>query len=60
MIENFNDRYKKLLNLTKQDAIEILDSVESRGGYSYEEKPIITSKADIDCAEGAFIEMFCL
>lgn len=60
MIKNFEERYEKLLKEAEKGPIVMLPSVESRGGYIFQAQPVITSKTEIDCAEDAFIENYCL
>ena len=60
MIKDFEKRYEKLLKAAEEGPIVMLPSVESRGGYLCQAQPAITSKAEIDCVEGAFIEKYCL
>lgn len=60
MIENFKKRYGKLLAEAEKGLLVMLPAVESRGGYLCKAQPIITSKEEIVCVEGAFIEQYCL
>jgi len=60
MIKDFEVRYEKLLKEAEKGPIVMLPSVESRGGYLCQTQPIVTSKTEIKCAEGAFIENYCL
>lgn len=60
MIKDFEKRYEKLLREAERGTIAMLPSVESRGGYLCQGQPIITSKEEIECAENAFIENYCL
>lgn len=60
MINNFEQRYARLLEEAKKGPFQMLPSVESRGGYLWETQPVVVSKEEIECAEGAFIETYCL
>lgn len=60
MIENFEKRYEKLLAEAEKGSLVMLPAVESRGGYLCKAQPVVTSKEEIKCVEGAFIEHYCL
>ena len=60
MIKDFEKRYEKLLAEAEKGPLVMLPAVESRGGYLCKAQPIVTSKEEIKCAEGAFIEHYCL
>ena len=60
MIENFDERYAKLLSGVQKESCVMLSSVESRGGYLCQPQEIVTSKDDLQCAEDAFIMRYCL
>ncbi len=60
MIENFEQKYARLLEEARKKPFQMLPSVERRGGYLWETQPVVVSKEEIKCAEGAFIEQYCL
>lgn len=60
MIEDFEKRYEKLLAEAEKGPFAMLSAVESRGGYLCKTQPVVTSREEIKCAEGAFIEQYCL
>lgn len=60
MIKNFEKRYEKLLEEAKRGPLQMLPSVENRGGYLCQNQPVVTVKEEIRCADNAFIEKYCL
>lgn len=60
MIKDFEKRYAKLLDEAEKGPFVMLPSIEARGGYPCQGQPMITSKEDIKCEKGAFIEQYCL
>lgn len=60
MIKDFEKKYEKLLAEAEKGPLVMLSAVESRGGYLCKDQPIVTSKDDVTCADGAFIEQYCL
>lgn len=60
MIKDFEVRYAKLLQEASKGPNAILPSAEDRGGYPCQGLPVVTDKRDIKCAEGGFIEQYCL
>ena len=60
MIKDFEKKYEKLLRDAEKGPLVMLSSVESRGGYLCNDQPIVTSKDEVKCEEGAFIEHYCL
>lgn len=60
MIENFEERYAKLLSGVRKESCAMLLSAEDRGGYLCRSQDIAMSKNDIICAEDGFIVQYCL
>lgn len=60
MRRDFEEKYEKLLAEAEKGPLVMLSAVESRGGYLCKTQPVVTSKEKIQCAEGAFIEQYCL
>lgn len=49
-----------ILAEAEKGPLVMLSTVESRGGYLCKDQPIVTSKNEVTCADGAFIEQYCL
>lgn len=60
MIKGFEKRYEKLLEEAKKGTLLMLPSVENKGGYLCQNHPVMTVKKEIQCADNAFIEKYCL